>query len=60
MVGSPVRSSLLQSHSFPGLLGLVYSYLDTLEVQPAEMIRIHEYLDLVKRRANGADVSVPL
>ncbi|EKM54562.1 uncharacterized protein PHACADRAFT_258498 [Phanerochaete carnosa HHB-10118-sp] len=40
-----------------GLLGLVYSYLDTLEVRPSEMIRIHEYLDLVKRRSNGSLVT---
>lgn len=32
----------------------MYSYLETLEVEPSEMIRIHEYLDLIKRRSNGA------
>lgn len=31
----------------------MYSYLDTLEVEPSEMIRIHEYLELIKRRSNG-------
>ena len=43
----------IQSDSFPGLLGLVYSYLETLDVEPSELHRIHEYLDLVKDRASG-------
>ena len=42
-----------QEDTFPGLLGLVYSYLETLDVEESELKRIHEYLDLVKRRADG-------
>lgn len=39
---------------FMGLLGLVYAYLDTLEVEECELVKIRRYLDLVKRRANGS------
>lgn len=38
---------------FPGLLSLVRSYLTTLDVEPGELGRIREYLDLVELRANG-------
>ncbi|KAF7793913.1 hypothetical protein EIP86_005035 [Pleurotus ostreatoroseus] len=37
---------------FIGLLGLVYAYLDTLDVERDELTRIHEYLNLVKSRAD--------
>ena len=43
-----------QEDTFPGLLGLVYSYLETLDVDERELTRIHEYLNLVKHRADGA------
>lgn len=43
----------LQDPNFPGLLGLVYSYLDTLEVEDKALVKIKKYLDLVKRRSNG-------
>jgi glutamate--cysteine ligase catalytic subunit len=39
---------------FTGLLGLVRAYLDTLDVAPAERAQIDRYLDLVRRRADGA------
>ncbi|TEB38333.1 glutamate-cysteine ligase catalytic subunit [Coprinellus micaceus] len=39
---------------FPGLLSLVHSYLDTLEIEPADMLQIQQYLDLVRRRADGS------
>lgn len=35
-------------------MGLVYAYLDTLDVDEDERRRIEEYLDLIKRRTNGA------
>ncbi|KAI0645912.1 glutamate-cysteine ligase catalytic subunit [Trametes meyenii] len=38
---------------FPGLLNLVYAYLETLDVSVEEARRIEEYLDLVRRRTNG-------
>ncbi|KII92773.1 hypothetical protein PLICRDRAFT_37574 [Plicaturopsis crispa FD-325 SS-3] len=39
---------------FPGLLPLVESYLDTLDVDKETRNRIEKYLDLVRRRANGS------
>lgn len=39
--------------NFPGLLGLVSAYLDTLEIEPEALARIERYLNLVRRRANG-------
>ncbi|KAF7321268.1 Glutamate-cysteine ligase catalytic subunit [Mycena kentingensis (nom. inval.)] len=39
---------------FPGLLGLINTYLETLDMEPDERSRIDAYLDLVRRRANGA------
>lgn len=43
----------IQGDSFTGLLGLVFAYIDTLDVNEAELSKIKEYLDLVKRRASG-------
>ncbi|KAG8719529.1 hypothetical protein FRC08_002598 [Ceratobasidium sp. 394] len=39
---------------FPGLLGLVNRYLDTLNDKPSERSKLEPYLDLVKMRANGS------
>ncbi|KAH9942460.1 glutamate-cysteine ligase catalytic subunit [Epithele typhae] len=39
--------------TFPGLLNLVYMYLDTLDIEPAALARIEDYLDLVRRRTDG-------
>lgn len=44
---------------FPGLLGLVKAYLETLDVEASELLRIREYLDLVERRSNGESPSTP-
>jgi len=38
--------------TFPGLVGLAYAYLDTLEVDNDTRRRIEEYLTLIKRRAD--------
>lgn len=38
---------------FPGLLNLVYAYLETLDVEGPELAKIEKYLDLVRRRAKG-------
>ncbi|KAH7925518.1 GCS-domain-containing protein [Leucogyrophana mollusca] len=38
---------------FPGLLGLVEAYLDTLDVEASDKLQIDSYLDLVRKRANG-------
>ncbi|TBU33641.1 glutamate-cysteine ligase catalytic subunit [Dichomitus squalens] len=40
--------------TFPGLLNLVYMYLDTLDVDDESRRRIEEYLDLIRRRTNGS------
>lgn len=42
-----------QGDGFPGLLGLVNSYVDTLDVTEEKRLKIGKYLDLVKRRSNG-------
>ncbi|RXW21302.1 hypothetical protein EST38_g4569 [Candolleomyces aberdarensis] len=39
---------------FPGLLGLINAYLDTLDIEPQEMEKIQQYLGLVRRRADGS------
>ncbi|KAF8070687.1 glutamate-cysteine ligase catalytic subunit [Lyophyllum atratum] len=39
---------------FPGLLRLVYDYLDTLDVDQEASVTIEKYLDLIRRRANGS------
>ncbi|KAJ6499344.1 glutamate-cysteine ligase catalytic subunit [Mycena sanguinolenta] len=39
---------------FPGLLGLITAYLETLDLDPYELAKIHDYLDLVRRRADGS------
>ncbi|KDQ06955.1 hypothetical protein BOTBODRAFT_167511 [Botryobasidium botryosum FD-172 SS1] len=44
--------------TFPGLLGLVYVYLGTLDIEPVEMDKLKVYLDLVKGRANGSLMTV--
>ncbi|EGO00094.1 hypothetical protein SERLA73DRAFT_107071 [Serpula lacrymans var. lacrymans S7.3] len=40
--------------SFPGLLGLVDAYLDTIDVEKAERSKIDRYLDFIRRRSNGS------
>jgi len=40
--------------TFPGLLGLVNAYLNSLNVEFEEKRKLRKYLDLVKRRANGS------
>ncbi|KAF8125726.1 glutamate-cysteine ligase-domain-containing protein [Boletus edulis] len=40
--------------TFPGLLSLVEAYLDTLDIDPPERLRISKYIDFVRRRANGS------
>ena len=45
---------MIQGSAFPGLLSLVYMYLDTLDVEEESRRRIEEYLDLIRRRTDGA------
>ena len=45
--------NLSQGAAFPGLLGLVEAYLETLDIDQAERQQINKYVDLVRRRANG-------
>ncbi|KAJ3503538.1 hypothetical protein NLJ89_g8386 [Agrocybe chaxingu] len=42
-----------KDENFPGLLPLVDAYLETLEVESQDMVRIRRYLDLVRRRSDG-------
>ncbi|KAF8629426.1 hypothetical protein AX15_003473 [Amanita polypyramis BW_CC] len=39
--------------NFPGLIGLVYAYVDTLDVGVDEMAKIKGYLDLIRLRSKG-------
>jgi glutamate--cysteine ligase catalytic subunit len=39
--------------AFPGLLGVVNTYLDSLNVDSAARLELNKYLDLIKRRADG-------
>ena len=48
--GSPSSPS---SAAFPGLLGLVYSYLNSLNVDVATRCELSKYFDLIKHRADG-------
>ena len=43
----------LQGAKFPGLIGLVEAYLDTLDISPPERQQIGKYVDLIRRRADG-------
>lgn len=40
--------------SFPGLLGVVNAYLDSLNVEFTAKLKLKKYLDLIKRRADGS------
>jgi glutamate--cysteine ligase catalytic subunit len=43
-----------QGDAFPGLIGLVETYIGTLDLCDSESRKISSYLDLVRRRANGS------
>ena len=45
---------VVKADTFPGLLGLINDYVDTLQVNEKDRKQIDRYLDLVKRRANGS------
>ncbi|KAJ4498240.1 glutamate-cysteine ligase catalytic subunit [Lentinula lateritia] len=45
--------------SYPGLLGLIWAYIDTLDVSQQELSKIHSYLDLIRRRANAGSLLTP-
>lgn len=49
----------MQGSAFPGLLSLVYMYLDTLDVEVDSRRRIEEYLDLIRRRTDGSSPLPP-
>ncbi|CAE6420552.1 unnamed protein product [Rhizoctonia solani] len=40
--------------TFPGLLGVVNAYLDSLNVEFTAKLKLKKYLDLIKRRADGS------
>ena len=37
----------------PGLITLVYDYVDTLDVDDRQRSRLFEYLDFIRKRSNG-------
>lgn len=39
---------------FPGLLSLVYAYLETLDIDKTSRDRIEQYLDLIRGKSNGS------
>ncbi|KAF7315399.1 Glutamate-cysteine ligase catalytic subunit [Mycena indigotica] len=39
---------------FPGLLGLIRTYIETLDIEIDELAKINAYLDLIRKRANGS------
>jgi len=41
------------NHSFPGLIPLVESYLDSVNVDVETRCELQRYLDLIRKRANG-------
>ncbi|QRV94293.1 glutamate-cysteine ligase catalytic subunit [Ceratobasidium sp. AG-Ba] len=43
--------------SFPGLLGVVNAYLDSLNVEFTAKLKLQRYLNLIKRRADGSLVT---
>jgi len=43
-----------KGNAFPGLLSLVYAFLDTLDVAEDQRQKIAKYLDLIRRRSNGS------
>lgn len=43
-----------RGEAFPGLVGLVEAYIDTLDMCEPELRKITSYLSLVRRRANGS------
>lgn len=53
-----VLKSFNKGDDFPGLLGLVYAYLETLDVESGALAKIEKYLDLIRRRANGTCVGI--
>jgi hypothetical protein len=44
-----------QGHGFPGLLGVVNAYLNSLNVDIVTKCELRRYLELVKRRAQGGN-----
>lgn len=48
--------SFNKGDDFPGLLGLVYAYLETLDVESGALAKIEKYLDLIRCRADGTCV----
>lgn len=45
--------SCSQGPNFPGLLGLVSEYLDTLDIPADELRKINAYLDFIRLRSTG-------
>ena len=50
----PIITYFGQGEAFPGLIGLVETYISTLDLCELEQRKIASYLDLVRRRANGS------
>ncbi|GBE81136.1 Glutamate--cysteine ligase [Sparassis crispa] len=43
-----------KTDTFPGLIPLVYAYLETLDVSEEERHQFDQYLDLIRRRSDGS------
>ena len=48
-----LRISIVLQGEYPGLLGLVTAYVDSLDVEEKVKLRLSKYLDLIRRRADG-------
>jgi glutamate--cysteine ligase catalytic subunit len=55
-----VAQFFFQGDNFHGLLAFVDAYLETLEIEPRDMEKIQQYLDLVRRRSDGKHIPVEL
>ena len=49
----------MKEDKFPGLLGLVDTYLDTLDIDKEAKFRIERYLNLIRQRSNGRRENPP-
>jgi glutamate--cysteine ligase catalytic subunit len=49
-----------QGDVFPGLVGLVCMYMDTLDVDVETRAKLEKYVDLIRRRANGKVTGIRL
>lgn len=56
-IGVVIRLQGFQGNQYPGLIGLVEAYLDTLDVDAETGKKLRSYLDLIRKRSNGTLVT---